>query len=254
MGADKTAWTGAETREPSSRRERALLACGVIGPPLFVAVFLVTSLIHPPGYDPLRHTVSAFALGDFGWMQRANFLVSGTLLLAFAFGLRPALGRYGGGRRAPVLIGLFAVGLIGSGVFAADPVAAGVTAHAPYPPGTPVAEDRTLHGVLHDVFGTPVFLGLPIACGVVAARLAAAGRRGWAAYSVGTGVAFFAGFVLTSMALQQSPESMPAIGGLLQRLTIVIGWTWLTLLALHLLHQAPRQHEPAAEPPRQHGP
>jgi hypothetical protein len=38
--------------------------------------------------------------------------------------------------------------------------------------------DRTLHGVLHDLFGIPVFLGLPVACCVVAYRFAAAGRTG----------------------------------------------------------------------------
>lgn len=241
-GADPregTAETGEQ--EAVSRRERALLACGVIGPPLFVAVFLVVSVAHPPGYSPLRHTVSAFALGDFGWVQTINFLLTGGLLVAFAFGLRPALQRYGGGRWAPVLVGLLAIGLIGSGVFAADPVAAGVTATNPYPPGILVGSDRTLHGVLHDLFGAPVFLGLPVACCVVAHRLAAVGHKGWAAYSIGTAIAFLTGFVLTSMALAQPDALIPPVGGLLQRFTIIIGWTWLTALAVHLLRRS--RHE-----------
>ncbi len=138
-----------------------------------------------------------------------------------------------------MLIGLFAIGMIGSGLFAADPVSAGagVDAAAPYPPGMPTVPDRTLHGVLHDVFGVPVFLGLPLACCVVAHRLAAAGRKGWAGYSVVTAVAFLIGFVLTSMALAQPSALIPPLGGLLQRLTILIGWTWLTALALHLLRE-----------------
>jgi hypothetical protein len=113
--------------------------------------------------------------------------------------------------------------------------------------------DRTLHGVLHDLFGTPVFLGLPVACCVVAYRFASARRKGWAAYSVGTAVAFLTGFVLTSMGLAQ-PPLIPPVGGLLQRLTIIIGWTWLTALALHLLRRAPGWHGPPAEPRKQHGP
>jgi hypothetical protein len=227
-------------REAASRRERALLACGVIGPPVFVAVFLVVSVAHPPGYSPLRHTVSAFALGDFGWVQTINFLVTGGLLVAFAFGLRPALHRYGGGRWAPVLVGLLAIGLIGSGAFAADPVAAGVTATNPYPPETRVGSDRTMHGVLHDLFGVPVFLGLPATCCVIAHRLAAVGDKGWVAYSIGTAIAFLTGFILTSMALAQPDPLIPPVGGLLQRLTIIIGWTWLAALALHLLRRSPR--------------
>lgn len=224
-------------RGPVSRWERVLLVCGAIGPALFVAMVLLESLVHPPGYDPLQHTVSAFVLGPFGWAQTANFLVAGGLLLAFAVGLRPALRRYGGGHWAPMLIGSLALGLIGSGVFAADPVAAGVTAAAPYPPGTSITEGRTLHGVLHDLVGTPVFLGLPVACCVVAYRLAAAGHAAWAAYSAGTGAAFLTGFVLSSMALAQPPLIAP-VGGLLQRLTIATGWAWLIALALLLRGRA----------------
>ncbi|MQA88117.1 MAG: DUF998 domain-containing protein [Streptosporangiales bacterium] len=214
--------------------QRALLACGAIGAPLFVVVFLVESAIpaiRPLGYSPLRHPVSSFVLGEFGWAQIANFLVTGVLMLAFAVGLRPALRPYGGGIWAPVLMGLLAVGLIGSGVFAADPLSG-------YPPGTPMVPDRTTEGALHDAFGILVFLvGLPAGCSVVAYRFATSGRRGWAGYSAGTAVAFLTGFVLTSMGFAQHPTLMP-IGGLLQRLTIAVGLAWITALALHLLRRA----------------
>src|SRR6266511_1909264 len=143
----------------------------------------------------------ASVFGGSGWTQRASFVVTGLLILAFAFGLRAALRRYGAGVWAALLIGLFALGLIGSGVFITDPISG-------YPPGTPLVPDRTTHGVLHDIFGTPVFLGLPVAC--------------------------LTGFVVTSMGFAQNPTLMP-IGGLLQRITIVIGWAWLTALALYLL-------------------
>ena len=107
-----------------------LLGCGAIGPPLFIAVFLIEggiSAIRPPGYNPLRHPVSTFAIGDFGWLQTANFLVTGLLLLGFAMGVRLVLRRHHGGIWAPVLIGLIAVGLIGAGVFTADPLGARVS-------------------------------------------------------------------------------------------------------------------------------
>ena len=65
---------------------KTLLACGVIGGPLFVVVFLVEDATRV-GYDPLRHPVSSLALSDNGWMQTANFVVTGLLALAFAAGL-----------------------------------------------------------------------------------------------------------------------------------------------------------------------
>lgn len=132
-----------------------MLAGGVVGPPLFIAVFAVTSLVPPAGYDPLRHAVSAFALGAYGWVQTVSFLLTGGLVLAFAFGMRQVFARDGGGRLVAVVVGLVGVGLVGSGIFAADPVSAGATAAAPYPPGVPFTEERTVPGVLHDLFGVP---------------------------------------------------------------------------------------------------
>jgi hypothetical membrane protein len=218
---------GQETMNENRNRQRGLLACGAIGAPLFVVVFLIEGATRPD-YDPLKHPVSSLALGEWGWMQSANFLVTGVLMLGFAAGLRPALRRYGAGMWAPVLIGVFAVGLIGAGVFATDPISG-------YPPGTPMLPDRTTtHGALHDAFSALVFFALPAACCVVAYRLAASSRRWWAVYSVATAVAFLVCFVLTSVGFSQNPALMP-IGGLLQRVTLIIGWTWLTALALHLL-------------------
>lgn len=89
-------------------------------------------------------------------------MAPGVLLTLSAPAVRAAWAARGGGRTIPVLIGLLGVGLIGSGLFAADPVAAGATAAFPYPPGQPVIAARTAHGILHDLCGTPVFLGLPL--------------------------------------------------------------------------------------------
>jgi len=67
-----------------SRLARVLLACGAIGPPLFVVVFLIEGATRP-GYSPLRHPVSSLEIGASGWTQRTNFVITGLLILAFAF-------------------------------------------------------------------------------------------------------------------------------------------------------------------------
>jgi hypothetical protein len=61
----------------------------------------------------------------------------------------------------------------------------------------------TLHGVLHNAFGIPVFLGLPAACAVIGYRFATCGRTAWAAYSIASAVASLTGFVLTFMGFAQ---------------------------------------------------
>src|SRR5215204_6881540 len=207
---------------------KTLLACGAIAGPLFVLVFLLEGATRA-NYDPLRHPVSSLALGDYGWVQSANFVVAGLLTLALSVGLRRALRLGKGSTWGPLLVGVYAIGLVGAGVFVTDPVSG-------YPPGTPdhLQSYSSVHAALHDLLSLPTFVGLPIACLVLARRFAGWGQRDWAIYSAATGVVFAVAFVLTSMAFNQV-ESLVEFGGLLQRLAITVGWTWLTLLAAHLL-------------------
>lgn len=101
-----------------------------------------------------------------------------------------------GGTWGPLLLGVYGLGLIGAGVFLADPVLG-------FPPGTPAdANAVTWHGLLHFVSGGIGFIGLIAACFVFARRFAALRQRGWAAYSVATGVLFFAAFFGIAMGSQ----------------------------------------------------
>jgi hypothetical protein len=207
---------------------RLLLACGAIGPLLFIVVFLIEGATRAD-YSALRQPISSLSIGELGWMQRMNFLITGLLLLAFALGLRRATRSMLWG---PVLIGLVGIGLMGAGLFVADPFNG-------YPPGTPLVPlVRSTHGILHDLFGLPVFFGLPIACLVFRRRFAREGERGWAIYSVLTGIGMLAFFVLTGMGLNQVP-GLVDIAGLLQRFTLCIGLTWITLLAFRCLRKKP---------------
>jgi hypothetical protein len=58
------------------RSTEFLLRCGVVGPLLFIAVFLVEGLTRP-GYDPYHSMVSELQLSGWGWQQIANFLMCG---------------------------------------------------------------------------------------------------------------------------------------------------------------------------------
>ncbi|GAA4978349.1 DUF998 domain-containing protein [Actinopolymorpha pittospori] len=205
---------------------KKLLLCGAIGGPLFVIAFLVQGATRAD-YDPLRHPVSSLALGPSGWIQVLNFLVTGLLMMLFAVGLRRAL--HATGRLStwgPLLVGTYAVGLVGAGAFVTDPVGG-------YPPGTPGQGVHTWHGTLHDSFSLLVFAALAAACLVFARRFAGWGRRGWAAYSTLTGALVVIGFFLFGLGFAQV-EGLVEIAGLSQRLTIAVGWGWVTLLAIHL--------------------
>jgi hypothetical membrane protein len=206
---------------------RILLFCGVIGPLLFIVVFLIEGATRT-NYDPLRQPVSSLSIGNYGWIQAANFIITGLLVIPFAIGLRFVLHPGRGSLWGCLLIGLVGIGLTGAGFFTTDPMNG-------YPPGTPlVPAVSTLHGTLHNLFSLPVFVCLPIACFLFGSRFARLGERRWVIYSVLAGLAMLVTFVLAGMGFQQSP-GFTEFAGVFQRLSIIIGFTWITLLAVHYL-------------------
>src|SRR4051812_34278688 len=95
------------------------IVSGVVAGPFFITAALLEGLLRV-GYQPLRQPVSALAIGSRGWIQRANFFVTGALALVYAFGLPAALQKYGGSFWAPALIALYGLGLLGSGLYTTD--------------------------------------------------------------------------------------------------------------------------------------
>lgn len=146
---------------------RTLLASGVFAGPLFVGTFLAEGATRA-GYEPLRHPVSSLALGDHGC---ANFVVAGLLTLAFAVGMRRASPSSKRSIRGPFLVGVWAIGLIGAGIFPTYPVSG-------YPPGTPdKLTGYSWHDAIHDLaFSLPGFVALAAACFVFCRWFAGRGR------------------------------------------------------------------------------
>jgi hypothetical protein len=167
----------------TTKLTRALLTCGVIAGPLFTVAGL-TQAFTRPGFNLTRHALSLLSNGDLGWIQVCNFLLTGLLFVACAVGMRQAIRGSRGGTWGPRLIAVLGVGLILAAFFRADPGLG-------FPPGTP-ADANTLswHGMVHLFVGTISFLSLIAACFVFARRFATQRLRGWATYSVVTGVLF----------------------------------------------------------------
>lgn len=200
---------------------KKLLYAGIVGPLLFIAVFLVEGATRP-GYSPWSMYVSQLATGPGGWVQVANFLLLGTLMLVSALGLRVAIAGTRGSIGAPVLLGMFAIAMLVAGVFTTDPGLG-------YPVGAP--EVHTTHGTIHGFAGLAVFTLLPAAAFVMAWHFAATRAARWAVYSVAVGLAlivlFFGGFAVGQV--QNAPT------GLYQRIAIITGWTWIAMVAWHQL-------------------
>ena len=106
--------------EATNRVTRALLWAGVVAGPLFILVAFV-QVITRPGFDLSRDAISLLTLGDLGWIQRANFVICGLLVVTCAIGIRRALGHRRGGTWGALLFGCYGVGLVIAGLFTPDP-------------------------------------------------------------------------------------------------------------------------------------
>ena len=209
-----------------------LLWAGAVGPLLFVAILLIEGATRP-GYNAWHTFGSNLSLGNQGWMQITNFIVCGILTLSFAIGLRQALQSGKGSVWGPILLGLFGVMLIIAGIFVTDPGLG-------YPPGVPKPANPTGHGIIHALAGLFVFILLPIATFVMTRRFFRNPNwKGWALYSLLTGLIMIASFIVSQWlgAMDESGALQNAPIGLVQRIGIIAGWVWISLLAIALLRK-----------------
>ncbi|HZO75551.1 MAG TPA: DUF998 domain-containing protein [Ktedonobacteraceae bacterium] len=215
-----------------SKFSRFLVACGAFGPIFFILVFLVEGATRP-GYSAWHNFVSSLSLSDQGWMQIANFLICGSLVLLFAIGFRQVLQTGRGSVGGPLLLGIFGFGLIIAGLFVTDPSLS-------YPMGTHGNGPQTLHGTIHGVAGLICFSSVAIASFVMARRFAGdPAWKGWALYSTITGIVVLAFFVasLAVAVLEEHAVLANAPVGLFQRIAIIAGWGWISVVALRVLSQ-----------------
>jgi hypothetical protein len=197
---------------------RLLLACGIIAGPLYIIVG-VAQILTREGFDVTRHPLSMMSLGDLGWIQIANFIVSGVLVVLGAIGL---LRSVRGSKRwnvGAVLLLLYGIGVIGGGVFLPDPSLG-------FPPGTPDTYPTTMtsHALLHFIFGQLGFLALIIASFIFASYFASAGQRGWAAFSAFTGL-FFLASIGAGFAAMGAAWTLIAL-----YVAVALAWLWLSAL------------------------
>jgi len=166
--------------------------------------------------------------GEGGWIHIAMLVTTGLLTIAGALGMRRVLRGERGGTWGPVLIGLYGLGLIGGGVFVANPALG-------FPPGTPPDTFAiSWHGIMHFVSGGIGFLGLIAACFVFARHLAARNQRGWAISSIATGVLFFAAFFGIATGSQQGGATLRVVN-LAFSVAVVLGWAWVSTMAARLM-------------------
>jgi hypothetical protein len=124
---------------------------------------------------------------------------------------------------------VYGAGLICAGIFRADPVPG-------FPPGSTQAV-ISWHGSLHLLFAAIGFFALVAAMIVLGRRWSMQGDRGWALYSMASGILFllcFLGAVIGGPVLISAGGSIgPTVLGLW--IAVITGWLWLTLIESRLI-------------------
>jgi hypothetical protein len=204
---------------------RALLGWGVVAGPFYLTAGLVQAFVRD-GFDLARHPLSLLANGPGGWVQTANFVLSGLMVIAAAVGFGRIPGP--GLRGASWFLGGFGASMIAAAIFPADPVDG-------FPAGTPEGFPTSIStpGLLHFVAGTLGFVSLAVS-GFFAAR--SMSRRGVPALAR---LSFFSGgaILLGFFGGMLIPGLSPGTAGIW--FSVIVGWAWLAVLALYLYRAAP---------------
>ncbi len=206
---------------------KLLLTCGQFGCILFIVIFLIQGQLRD-AYAPLKFPISSLSIGHYGWIQRANFLISGSLVFAFAFGFLRATPLLKNSLWTSRLIGAVGLGLFGAGLFSSAPVYG-------YPVTEPLKIAQfTITGHLHDFFSIFVFVCLPIACFKMRNRFKEFNNNKWATYTLISAIGMLTAFILAGVGFKQVP-GLVVFAGAFQRLSIMFGFIWLTTLSRFII-------------------
>ena len=208
-----------------AEQTKLLLTGGVLAGPIYIIVG-IAQILTREGFDITRHPLSFMSLGDLGWIQITNFIVTGLLVIAGAIGMLRLAQADKRLRRGALLVGIYGMGVLGGGLFVTDPALG-------FPPGTPDTYPTTMswHGLLHFIFGQIGFLALIAASFVYARYFAANSLRGWAMLSALTGAIFLFAIIAT-VATAGGDGSVWA--SLALYAAVILAWIWLTALSYRM--------------------
>ena len=204
----------------ATRPTRYAALAGILGPVLFSAGFFAQQAFRGAAYDPIAEPVSALEAGPHGWIQQANFVVFGLLMLAYAVGLHRGIDRSPRGILGPALLGTAAVGLFIAAVIPLREDGVGQV----YDPGG------------HFVGGVTFFLSTALAMLVLSRRLTRDPHfRTLAAYTAVCGGLALVGFVVLGRFAIPDGAPLHDVAGLIQRMVLlVVTFPCLVILALRL--------------------
>lgn len=207
----------------SATTTRSLLRFGVLVGPFYLVVGLLQGLVRD-GFDFKHHALSHLANGPGGWVQTANFVLSGLMVIAAATGIARVLKP--SGRTLSWFLGAFGVSMLVAAAFPADPVDG-------FPAGTPTGNPTsiTTTGLIHFATGGLGFTCLAVSCFLAARAMSRRNTPSLARLSLLSGLAVVAGFFGPLVGL---PFGIAGIW-----FAVVVGWAWLAAVSIQLAREIP---------------
>lgn len=95
---------------------RSLLGWGVGAGVFYLAVGVTQGLIRD-GFSFAEHPLSLLMLGDLGWIQMTNLILTGLMVIAAAIGFRRAMKPHSRAMRTGLALGTYGLALLGAGIF-----------------------------------------------------------------------------------------------------------------------------------------
>lgn len=211
-------------RNLTPRQQKLSAWAGILAPVLFVLVFTIEGFLRP-GYSTMKDFISALSLGPRGWIQIANFIIFGILLLVFTPGVATEFKSGKASRWGVILLTVLGICYLLSGPFIEDAT------------GTPFS-GSSVHGILHGIFGGIVFVVMPITCFVFFKRFREDPK--WKNLKIwtlvlGIIVSFGVFMMIVSIKIPATAVYFTNWNGLIQRIALVPWMIWLFVFAIRML-------------------
>lgn len=196
------------------------LGFGVVVGPFYLTVGLIQAFVRD-GFQFSRHALSHLANGSGGWVQTANFVLSGAMVIAASVGIARVLRPHS--RATSWFLAAFGMSMLIAAAFPPDPVYG-------FPPGTPETDPTTVStsGLIHFAAGALGFTAFGISALLAARALARRNDSFYSRVSLLSGLAVLIGF-FGGGAFSSNSSGIAGIW-----FSVVVGWAWLAALSLHL--------------------
>jgi hypothetical membrane protein len=196
----------------------ALAAAGIVAPLIFTAAALVQSLLRAD-HSLVAHPISALGARPSGWVQDANFVLCGALLVAYAIGLHLGVHPARLGVLGPALLVLGGVGVVLAGVF----------------PAVDASRAFSEEQVRHTVASYMAFLGTGIGFIVLSRRLVRDPRwRSLASYALASGIAIVVLILAFGPLAEESGTPLHSWMGLFEWVIVAVWFACTIVLSLRL--------------------